>query len=89
MESYRGEDDDIEINFEQRVLMTVNEILEGSVLRPLLGSHGGVGRVLTQYCGVAEFHFENCACYFFRPPVQSEQPWFICNIDGDYTDYEN
>lgn len=62
--------------FQQRVIGSVNQTL-GEYECPLIVSHGGVFKALTNYLGYSDFTSANGMPYAFRPPVQDKHPWQI------------
>jgi broad specificity phosphatase PhoE len=67
--------------FEERVILAFREILIPDPHPPLVVSHGGIFRILTNLLGNTTFPAENCALYFFRPPERPTHPWSIVNLN--------
>ena len=68
--------------FQGRVVETICSILVMEKL-PLLVSHGGVFKALTHYMGYKDLSASNCACFFFKPPLDPAHPWGICALNGE------
>ena len=69
--------------FQRRVIKTISSLLLIEKL-PLLVSHGGVFKALTHYFGHENMSSSNCTPFFFKPPIDSSQPWCVSALsDGN------
>lgn len=66
--------------FQKRVVSSSRKILH-EYKCPLIVSHGGVFKALTQYLEYPHFASANCVPYLFTPPSQ-EHPWQILCLEN-------
>ncbi len=70
-------------DFELRTLLTIQQILNSSLIPPLIVAHGGIFVVLAKYFGMPSLRANNCSVYLFRAPDIEGYPWFICNLTDE------
>lgn len=66
--------------FEARIILGFQEILVPSAKPPLIVGHGGVFCVLTILLAEVTLPADNCAFYFFKPPIHADHSWSIINM---------
>jgi broad specificity phosphatase PhoE len=66
--------------FKNRVLETMNHILETTEEPVLIVAHGGVFSALTDLVGEATFYVKNCEPFYFNAPKSAGEKWQIYRL---------
>jgi broad specificity phosphatase PhoE len=66
--------------FEKRIVVVFKEILVPDHQIPLIVSHGGVFRVLTNLLAKEMISAKNCDLYVFKPPQNPSKYWHTINL---------
>lgn len=67
------------VDFKQRVINVVSEILAGYE-SPLIVSHGGVFKALVEHIGHRELLIANCDMFYFQPIKVEDKNWKVTKI---------
>ena len=68
--------------FQSRISDVFLRILKADQ-KVLILSHGGVYLALMSFMGYKKESTHNAVPFFFRPPLQEAQPWFVCPLESN------